>query len=454
MKLRYLLLALLFILISCSTENLSRSLAGKYDNYEVTEQFQLPQATKRLIDFEQGLIDRNVDTDKIYSPDIANQDLLFRPENQKWFSVKTYWIPEEELNAVNHSSAQINSVMTKSLNGQTFYCLIVHPESESFYQELTSKYSRGEDMYATSTSSSRTVLIRTKDDKIFFGKLSLNVKLGGVVRTIPRGEVSRSVGTTMILDEILKKEDPNASPFHYIRESFGIIPKDFERGGMIIREIPTMEESHSLLPLFSIYAKNANQDSILKKWIQLAEKENKIPREWIKEKILAPFAKGWSHAYLDQHFVMEAHAQNVLIEVDKNNFPVGKFFHRDFGGFNVNLEYYKDESWYSKLPYFTDIQTDYHQKSSEKAVVQSLDTYFESGFLFNLNKEYAEITGDAATDFRLEFRKILALEIENRQGIKLNPTQGASFYQNIAGLSVRKTNNSKSLCKKLMEFFF
>ena len=372
-------------------------------------------STDYLIEMEQTRINRSVDTSLIMSPTTEGQQEFYRPENRNWFAIKSVWVPEDELYVAEAKELfpkDLRKYFTKDENGKIYYKLLIHPESEQLYKKITDKYPSFIEFEATSTSSSRTVLIRSKENKqiSFFGKLSLDVNLGGVVRTVPKGEVSRSVGVAEYVSKVQHKLDSN---YQMMPDVFGINPKSMQRGGMLIRPIPeaVKDSTIRLVPLFSLYADHA-EGTLLKK---LAEESKLSPREFVKKKILEPFHKAWVSWAVNGPIVMEAHAQNVLAELDSEGKMTGRFFHRDMGGFNIDMNSpHFDQKNRKDMIVFDDLEEEYHLKFSKKAQIQSYNIYFEGGFLYNVDKELIKIDpnytkGDIYKTSRNIFVKNLAL---------------------------------------------
>ncbi len=346
----------------------------------------LPEALKAWIYAEQKLNVRNVDPEKVASLDNF-QDKFFAPESGEIFEIKSYWVPEDTLYSFEGSGLnnELRTLFTETREGKKWVRFIVHPESESFYETFLLENAKpAESFFATSTASSRTLLVWSNElePKAFFAKLSLNKEIGSVVRTIPKGEVSRSLGTNNLL-AASKNELP--STFSSMPEVFGIMPKGMERGGSIIRMIPdeVMTGKKKLLPLFSLYAKQADGKTLVEK---LSQQSGMKTDAFIKEKVLVPFLEQWVDLIVNHGISMEPHAQNVLIELNEQDQLTGRFFHRDFGGFNVDLEYRSSLGKKMQMPTITSIEKDYHQASHGNSIQQSLDNYFLGGFVYNLDQ--------------------------------------------------------------------
>ncbi len=345
----------------------------------------LPQAVQDLIYAEQKLISRELDERVIATPKENYQDPRYAPENGEVFQFRGYWLAKSLFNEAATPNSAMPKDFRRSRRGQPEVLFLVHPESEEFFKDLTAKATETVDYYATSTSSSRTILAWAEQGDPFFAKLSLAKEIGGVVRTIPSGEVARSIGTAMILEQLSSKLPES---FLFMRESYGLMPKGMERGGMIIREISDVLQTRGrrLVPLFSLYAKPSDGGpTLLEKMVEASGRDG---AEFFAERILTPFIAQWTELQVRFGISMEPHAQNVLLELDRNGMPTGRFVHRDFGGFNIDLEFARTQLGIetSKLPTFSNLNTDYHQKFHRQSVDQSLGIFFKSGFLYNITK--------------------------------------------------------------------
>ncbi len=373
---------------------------------------------------EQSRINRTVDEKKILAPDVQNQKVRYRPESRTWFPLKAIWISEEELQvALNLEEIKpgLHKLLSRKSEIGREHRLLIHPESEKFYAKLMSGRDVDSTTFrATSTASSRTVLVEAQGGQKFFAKLSLDVELGGVTRTVPSTEVVRSVGTDAYLRSLQIRAGD--APFTHIAEPMGISPIGWSRGGMIIRTIPDeiLENKVKYVPLFSLYAPDTNGRSLLQ---DLAEKMKLTPEVFVKLHILEPFYKGWVNWGIDGVVTMEAHAQNVLLELNSDGFPTGRFVHRDLGGFNIDISKISAKEK-AKLPVFSNLSEDYHQGFVDKARHQSISTYFEGGFLFNVDEELRRVQPSYVKgQVFVDGRNILAIQLNADSAAHVLPTE-------------------------------
>lgn len=347
----------------------------------------IPAALADWMHAEQKLNNREVDTTKIIA--LTNhQDPKFAPSSGAVFNLKTYWLDVSKVHALMGEglSPSLKGMFTRTLAGKQQVRLLVHPESESFYSKVTRGAVRGKDLKASATASSRTLLVwpSGKGESACFVKVSLNKEIGGVVRTVPRGEVARSIGINNTLHA-----DRSALPksFEFLPEVVGIIPRGMERGGMIVREIPAsiLEGRTKVVPMFSLYTRPAGSGEAM--LTTMIRESGMDPQRFMREKITRPFAKQFMALGLKNGVVMEPHAQNVLIEVGPKGQPTGRFFHRDLGGFNVDFAHRAEmKRPEANTPTITTRAEDYHEAHHADSLASALDAYFQGGFLHNAEK--------------------------------------------------------------------
>lgn len=312
-------------------------------------------------------------TNRMNCPNILpftnNQDKFFSPEEANIFEIKSYWLKKSDTHYF-FTETNLKNIFIKD-NEILF---LIHPESESFYENVN-KDKPGPIFKGLATSSSRTVLLFLNDKPICFAKLSLNKILGEKIRTLKISETTRSVGITMILDDL---ENKNKLPnnFKYFREVISFIPKNFERGGMIIREIheDLYKNNFHLMPGFSIFTKQEN--NIIPLFI-LSDKYNMSVENFIYFKIIVPFVD--QHLFLGKLGIsVQPHSQNLLINFKNNEVY---FYHRDLGGFNIDIKTTEIE-----LPYLNNLNDEYLQNKYNFMLKTNLFVYFEGSVIYGLSK--------------------------------------------------------------------
>jgi hypothetical protein len=352
----------------------------------------LPTSIQEWLRSETILLSRNVDTMRLMTPEHNDQNKLFTPESGNVFQLTGFWIDADELKvSQSEFPEQLKDFFVREVNGRQQYLLLVHPESYAFYNtRLDLSRLETETFLATATASSRSLLVWKpgRENDVFVGKVSLNAQIGGVDRTIKGVEGAMSVGIDMTLAGA-KDLPKNFSAF---REVFSAIPTGMDRGAMIIRTIPEdmINGKKAFIPLFALYAKPSDGQAplLLQMLNKFKETSDADPETLVEKTIIQPFIDEWFN--LAMHGVlMEPHAQNVLIGLNKKGIPNGDFRHRDFGGFNINMPYRQAHGYFvpETLPTFSgSVARDYYFDAHAGNYRKSLDNYFDAGFLFNIEK--------------------------------------------------------------------
>lgn len=351
----------------------------------------IPPGLDALVKTEQRLLSREVNTDRILSPTDNQQDPAFAPEAGNTFEVESYWVDADQVTQFDSGTFEpkLRAALTRTHGGKQQVRLLVHPESRKMYAKLVATATKATSFKARATSSSRTLLVweEGKEASAFFAKLSLDAQIGGTSRTVSSSQVVRSVGISKILDG-----DGKALPdsFGYFPEPWGFVPKGMDEAGMLVRSVPEDIASGKtkLVPLFALYAEPKDgAEPLLRGMIRRSGMQS---REFVKEKILRPFARQWAELVFEHGITSEPHAQNVLLEVDSDGQPTGRFFHRDFGGFAADLKYRGQLGIAAtkNLPLLTTLEKDYRTERTQ-GDLGNLEVYFAQGFVYNIDKALA-----------------------------------------------------------------
>jgi hypothetical protein len=386
----------------------------------------LPPSLQEWMRCEQGCLSRSVDTSRLRSPTENSQDPRFAPENRATFAVKSYWVDAGKMRTFEGMGLprDLRGALTRTRGGKQQVRLIVHPESEALYSNVTRSATRAPDLMATATASSRTLLVwpQGRPTSAFFAKVSLDKMIGGARRTVSEGETARSVGINNVLQLASRRSELPAS-FGFLPEVFSTIPRGMSEGGMIIRAIPPAAKSGAkrYVPLFSLYAQP--QDGGRPMLAQMIRQSGQPASTFVRDKIIRPFAKQYLELAAKGGIIPEPHAQNVLIELDRGGQPTGKFVHRDFGGFNIDFQHRRStgKAMPGRMPASTTVEADYkvgRYGTPEQMVGRNLDVFFYGGFVYNLDQN---LKGWAQRGWipkerlgKKTFKKMLAKELESQ----------------------------------------
>jgi hypothetical protein len=326
----------------------------------------------------------------VFNPlEANNQADAFKPQAARIFEIQGYWLPASEMQIYSSGlSPRMRKRFTRIRNGVQEVLFLVHPESERFYAGLGLSGRPHQTVLAAATASSRSLLVwdEHRPHEPFVGKLSLDAVIGNVERTITGKETAMSVG----IDRILSGIRPLPEDFAFLHEPMSMIPRGMARGGMILRTFPEgAAASNTLVPLFAL-AKMPPKGG--KPYVLvLAEKAGLSPREFITRELIDRFVEQWVTLAVDYGILMEPHGQNLMLELNRRGKFTGRFVHRDFGGFNIDLRHVRDHFGIDAggLPKFgSDLFTDYYQADHAKNMAKGLYTYFADGGLYAFQSQW------------------------------------------------------------------
>lgn len=351
----------------------------------------LPKSIQEFMYFERDKMDR-LANEELLVADTEKLDPRYSPEGKNIFQVKGFWIERSQFHVFEDQlSPNLKKIYTSTIKGKEYVLLLVHPQSESFYSQFLTKNKKNlnkpDKMYwAAPTASYRSLLLweEGRESEPFLTKVSADIVIGGAQRTIKGGEIARSVGHSAIL----QLTNQNSHEIDFFRESFGIIPKGMERGGMLVREMPEglLTGERRMMPLFSLYSQSSPKEEPY--LLTQIKKSGLNPRDYLSEYIFRPFAKQWLDLAIDQGIFMEAHAQNLLVEIDRQGQLTKRFVYRDLGGFNMDLRFRARTGLPlpETLPHMGRVMDDYLQRSHSSEIYGSIQHYFVGGFVYNLDQ--------------------------------------------------------------------
>jgi hypothetical protein len=170
-------------------------------------------------------------------------------------------------------------------------------------------------------------------EKSLFAKVSLRSLIAGD-RRIQRRHVSGAVGKTIVLKESRSDLPDN---MNYLYESVGFMPRLLPGSGVILRSIPQAVKGDKLLlaPMFSLVGGNEEYVPLLLKMVAAGISD---PTRFAEEVLCASFAPLWLNLALNYGLLLEAHGQNLLVELSDDFCPLGRFYYRDFDGLMIDWD--------------------------------------------------------------------------------------------------------------------
>jgi hypothetical protein len=219
--------------------------------------------------------------------------------------------------------------------------LPMHPSAVDCYRDLLravgARYAAtdGVRIWAVATSSTRTLLAWPEEtpEQAIFVKTSLHSTLFGD-RRVTRIKAGRSVSLSSLLQAEL---DELPAALRYLPEPLAFVPRREPWMGAIVRSIPReVKEGQAVLaPLFSLIGGGGERVPLL---LSILERTGMTPLQFMHDILCKPFAKLWLELSLNHGLLLEAHGQDLLLELSNDLVPQGRFYYRDFEGLQLDWE--------------------------------------------------------------------------------------------------------------------
>lgn len=216
--------------------------------------------------------------------------------------------------------------------------LPIHPSAIDSYREflqISGARESGERIRAVSTLSTRTVLAwpEASPEQATFIKTSLHSPIFGD-RRVTRIKAGRSVGLSALVHAEL---DELPATLRYLPETLAFTPRGEPSMGAIVRAVPAEIKAGRavLAPLFSLIGGSGERVPLL---LSILERTGATPLEFMHDVLCAPFAKLWLELAMKHGLLVEAHGQDLLLELSTDLVPRGRFYYRDFEGLQLDWE--------------------------------------------------------------------------------------------------------------------
>lgn len=216
--------------------------------------------------------------------------------------------------------------------------ILLHPDVAKNIETNIIMYNHGQlkksNIFVTPTSSGRTV--HSINPPEYFFKLHYNDYLGRHNREMKKRQASSGIEVSRVLEEMLD-ENTDLNFIGIYRElSARVVSLHESRDsrntsveiGFVIREdhpYPKLDIEEYIIPGFSLFANNGPDDKLL---IQIIEKFNHNPREFLFQQVITMLIKTYFNILLKTGLQLEAHAQNILFDFDKD-FNIKRILIRD-----------------------------------------------------------------------------------------------------------------------------
>jgi hypothetical protein len=120
--------------------------------------------------------------------------------------------------------------------------------------------------------------------------------------------------------------------FAYFADTLGVVYRDGGNSwGYLVREgTPRpVREGRFLIPFFSLYGGDLDHPGDPPLLVQLIERLGVEPCSFVVDEIMIPLVECWAKVVRERGILLESHAQNALLELDRSFHP-RRIVHRDF----------------------------------------------------------------------------------------------------------------------------
>ena len=208
----------------------------------------------------------------------------------------------------------------------------VHPETWSSagidHLDELHELPRGEPIRVAPTASTRTVFTAGRQGEVpaHFLKLHYPRRISRFNRRLRRLNIHNSIEGSRDLAHV------HFDRFAYLPDTLGFTYGDGENPwGFLVREaIPRPYQAQRfLIPYFALYAGDLKHGGHPPLLVQMIERLGAEPESFVIEKIMIPVVECWAKVVRERGILLESHAQNILLEIDRD-FQPRRVVHRDF----------------------------------------------------------------------------------------------------------------------------
>lgn len=270
-------------------------------------------------------------------------DKKYLPQHSCAFRLPCFLVPRKHLHVFGSQQQDPYGMrFCSDIAPEGFVLFPIHPLALDEYQPFLLKAGGldaarvGIRLWALPTSSTRTLLawLDGVPDTAVFVKTSLTSTMFGD-RRVHRTRAGRSVGLS---DMVVAERDALPPELRYLRESLAFTARTTPGTGAIIRSVPReiVRGAVRVAPLFSLLGGEESEHEPL--LLTILERMEVPAVQLIDDVLCKPFAKLWLDLCLGFGWILEAHAQDLLLELTPQLRPTGKLFYRDFEGMQVDWE--------------------------------------------------------------------------------------------------------------------
>ena len=163
--------------------------------------------------------------------------------------------------------------------------------------------------------------------------------------------------------------------------------------GYLVRErnpYPRADYESILVPIFSLYSVDVMQPGDTHLLVQLIEYHDADPLEFLVESVIKPIIESWSEVVQKRGILLDAHAQNTLLELD-NKFIPRRVIHRDSEGREIDAGIRRAKGLPILFPYYVMQPEDQKNKAIYSNVYDYQIGHHSLNFLATTLEQYFQV---------------------------------------------------------------
>lgn len=246
------------------------------------------------------------------------------------------WLPRELARIYGPLLAELRDALGLHLpRGEV--PLLLHPQTPAAHRRLATAH--GHDVlpgvWATPTSSYRSVLAWRGGREPVVLKLSIGAVIGRIRRVLREDQIARSVVMTAVFETIPPSHRAELG-LDWFADVGGLV-ETHGGHGWLLRKLPrtvTDSDDRWLLPMFSAISPQGDGPPPL---VDLIRRSGRPATEYVLETLIRPYVAALSYLLFVQGIQVEGHSQNLLLEMDERDDPTGRLVLRDFSDATVSI---------------------------------------------------------------------------------------------------------------------
>lgn len=298
----------------------------------------LAAPTRRWLEYEQTVNERLINEAVLHPIDERSNTVrpAYRPERRNIWPQEVVWLPANQVRVYGRLPDGFFAAFGHPVpDGCT--PLLVHPQAPPAHRQLAALHGQQPlpDVWATPTSSYRSLLAwRTNRTPIIL-KLSIGAIIAGAQRRLREIQIARAVLMSTIFETIPASHRATLG-FDWFPDPSGVV-ETVSGHGWLLRQFPrsiTGNDSSVLVPMFSLISKRGDDPPLV---VDLIHRSGLAAEDFVIETLITPHVEAVAYLLFVQGIQVETHMQNVLVEVDDTAGLTKRIVFRDLSDASISV---------------------------------------------------------------------------------------------------------------------